>query len=277
MTISANVNNTAPAGQPYFENVGVVNGATGIYLGNGWVLTANHVANDLPGSASFGGTSYGTELGSFRHLTSPDLSAFTDIVLFRLATFPGLASLTISSTTPTVGSPVMMVGNGVTQEAALTYWDRTVMPDENDDVWVETTLPLSNISGFKTTGTQEIRWGVNAVDGSGIPVNTGHGTVISYFTTFDTGALTEEGQAVAGDSGGASFSFVGGVWQLSGMIHAVGTLENQPGVPPSAVPGDQTAMADLSKYRSQILAIIPEPSTAALGLVGLGLLLRRRR
>ena len=61
------------------------------------------------------------------------------------------------------------------------------------------------------------------------------------------------------------------------MIHAVGTLDSQPGGSTSAVIGDATAMADLSKYRGQILAIVPEPAAAMFGLVGACLLLRRRR
>lgn len=281
VTLSGNVNNTAPIGQPYFGNVGSVGSATAIYLDDGWVLTASHVAGSLPAAATFGGTSYGTEPGSFHQLTnppqSPALTTFTDIVLFQLATSPALPALTISSATPTVGSGVMMIGNGRTQAAARTYWDRTVIPGDNNDVWVETTPPSSNISGYKTNGTQEVRWGDNNVAGNGEIVNTGYGDVISYYTSFDAGALAEEGQAVVGDSGGASFSLVGGVWQLSGMMHAVGTLDSQPGGSTTAVLGDITAMADLSQYRGQILAIVPEPSASLLGLGGVCLLLRRRR
>mgnify|MGYP000046403058 CR=1 FL=1 len=64
---SGGVNNTAPAGQPYFANVG----PGGIYLGDGWVLTAAHVAGSLPATASFGGLSYATEPGSFGHRALP--------------------------------------------------------------------------------------------------------------------------------------------------------------------------------------------------------------
>jgi hypothetical protein len=281
VTISGNVNNTAPVGQPYFGNVGSVNGATAIYLGDGWVLTASHVAGSVPGSAVFGGTSYGTEPGSFHQLTNPvqmpTLTPFADIVLFQLATSPALPDLAISAVTPTVGSQVMMIGDGRTQAAALTYWDHTVVAGENNDVWVETVPPLSNVSGYQTNDAQELRWGKNAVAGNGLTLNSGYGDVLSYYSTYDTAGLTEEGQAVAGDSGGASFSLVGGVWQLSGMIHAVGTLDSQPGGSSSAIIGDATAMADLSKYRGQILAIVPEPAAAMLGLVGACLLLRRRR
>ena len=35
LTISGDTNNTAPVGPPYFANIGTVNGASGIYLGDG--------------------------------------------------------------------------------------------------------------------------------------------------------------------------------------------------------------------------------------------------
>jgi hypothetical protein len=63
VTVSGGQNSTAPPGQPYFNNVGVLGGASAIYLGNGWVMSANHVPGSLPGSVSFGGISYTTQAG----------------------------------------------------------------------------------------------------------------------------------------------------------------------------------------------------------------------
>lgn len=280
---SGGPNNTAPSGQPYFNNIGTLNGASAIYLDNGWVLTANHVASSLPASVKFGGIDYTTEAGSFNRLTNSDPldSTYTDMVLFRLSAPPALTSLSIASSTPTVGSPVMMIGNGRTQESTPTYWNRTVNPGSNNDAWVQTTLPLSNISGFKTNPTNEIRWGVNDVAANNVDINVGSLLapidVISFLTQFDQSAYLNEAQAVSGDSGGGAFSFNGSSWELSGMMYAVSTYETQPGGSTTAVYGSQTAISDLSYYRSQILTIIPEPSSLVFALCGGVVLCRRRR
>jgi hypothetical protein len=278
---SGGPNNTAPGGQPFFQNVGSIGSASAIYLGDGWVLSANHVAGSLPGSVNFGGVGYTTQAGSFHRLEnpvySPTLSLLTDIVVFRLSAPLALPGVTISNATPTVGSQVMMIGNGSTQVGPPTFWNRTVIPGDGNDTWVVTTEALSNIAGYQTTGAREIRWGENVVNDDNFTANAGHGDVISFSTQFDAVGLTHEAQGVPGDSGGAVFSFNGSSWELSGMMHAVSSYENQPGGVDTAVFGVETAIADLSYYRTQILTIIPEPSSALLTMLGGLVLFRRRR
>ena len=41
VTISGDVNNTAPPGQPFFPNVGNANGSSGIYLGDEVMIIGN--------------------------------------------------------------------------------------------------------------------------------------------------------------------------------------------------------------------------------------------
>lgn len=285
VVISGDANTTAPSGQPYFNNVGVVNGASGIYLGNGWVLSANHVAPTRPATATFGGTSYATEEGTFHRITNPmgsGLSTFTDIVLFRLGTYPGLPSLTIASSTPTVATDVMMIGNGRTQEASPSFWQRVVNPGLTDDTWTPLTYPYTgyNAAGFKTTATRTIRWGENNVSTINQTDDYGHGDLRYFTTTFNSGAKTQEAQGVAGDSGGGVFSTTDGgiTWTISGMMASVLLFENQPGGNQTAVLGNGTAIADLSFYRSEILAVIPEPSGMLMSLVtSCCLIVRRRR
>ncbi len=274
---SGGPNNTAPGGQPFFSNVGSLGSASAVYLSDGWVMTANHVASSLPASVSFGGIPYTTVPGSFQRLgNDAPLTTFTDIVLFRLNAPPPLPAVSLSAATPTVGSQVMMVGNGRIQNSE-TYWNRTVIAGDGNDTWVETTEPLSNISGFQTTTSHELRWGENVVNDDNFVVNIGQGDVVSFSTQFDNTGLTQEAQAVSGDSGGAVFSFNGSSWELSGMMYAVSEYETQPGGADSAVFGVQTAIADLSYYRGRILNIIPEPSCLMFSLIGAAGIFRRRR
>ena len=284
VVLSGASNTTAPSGQPYFNNMGVVGDATGIYLGDRWVLSANHVAPSLPATVNFGGTDYATAAGSFQRIKNPGdsgLSTFTDIVLFRLVADPGLPTLNIAAGSPTVGTDVMMIGRGRTQEASPAYWQRTENPGPDDDIWTELAYPDPNINatGFKTTEIRTIRWGENNVAENGLTVDYGHGDVRFFTTTFDSGAKTHEAQGVAGDSGGGVFSTTDGgiTWTLSGMMVAVSTYENQPSGSYTAVLGNETAMADLGYYRSEILQLIPEPCSALLGVIGCGAIVMRRR
>jgi len=278
---SGGPNNTAPVGQPYFNNIGTLNGASAIYLADGWVLTANHVSSSLPASVNFGGTNYNTQAGSFHRLMNGyGLSTFTDIVLFRLSAPLALPGVSIASATPTIASGVMMIGNGRTQQSTPTYWNRTVLPGGDDDTWVETSEGASNISGFRTTTTKEVRWGENVVENNNFPVNVGtlvapvH--IVSFLTQFNSG-ISQEAQAVVGDSGGGVFSYNSGSWSLSGMMSVVSTYETQPGGSETAIYGSETYIADLSFYRSQILTIIPEPSSSVFVLLGASALVLRRR
>jgi hypothetical protein len=70
-------------------------------------------------------------------------------------------------------------------------------------------------------------------------------------------------QLTPGDSGGGVFRQVGGVWQLTGINIAEGIFENQNPFT-SAVFGNTSYMADLSVYRSEIMTLVPEPSSLAL-------------
>lgn len=287
VTLSGGTNNLAPANQPYFNNIGVTGAGSSVYLGNRWVMTAGHVAGSLPASASFGGTSYSTVPGSYQRLTNngqAGLSSLTDIALFRLVSDPNLPWLDIAPSTPNPGDNVMMIGNGRTQSSSPSYWIQTVNPGTSDDVWTEvTSSDPYNAAGFKTSSTKEIRWALNRIESTNTNVDTsGNNTrsVISFTTLFGgASTFTEEGQAVAGDSGGAVFTYLGSNnWTLSGMMHAVASYENQPD--DTALLGQQTIAADLSFYRSQIVAIsgIPEATPSSLFLIAMGgILLRRKR
>ena len=277
---SGGPNNTAPGGQPYFGNVGVLNGASAIYLSNQWVMTASHVAGSLPASVSFGGTSYATQAGSWQRLTnSGPLSAFADIVLFRLASSPGLPTLSLISSAPAVGNAVMMIGNGRVQAAGLTYWDVTPVAGPNNDVWTEVT-PLATFDriGFKTTASHEVRWGSNNVATANVIVNAGAGDTRSFSTIYNPTGTSNEAQGVLGDSGGAVLFNSGAGWRLAGMMHTIDIFDGQPS-PTTAVDGNSTYHANLSLYALQInsiIATVPEPSSYLLAGVAILLCTTRR-
>lgn len=288
VNISGNINNTAPSvvapSFGYFGNVGEVNGSgSGIYLGNGWVLTANHVAGSLPATATFGGVAYATQPGTWQQILNPTgmgLTTYTDMVVFQLAAPLALPTVNLSSISPPTNDTMIMVGNGRVQEASPTYWNQTVVAGPNNDIWTETTPSLANHAGYKTIlpETHEVRWGLNDVASASVATVNAGGTDVRYFTSsFDNAAYADEAQAVNGDSGGGAFVYNGSSWELAGMMFTVSTYDNQPGGALTAILGQQTAMEDIATYRDQIYAAIPEPSAAVLPLLGFVGLIRRRR
>lgn len=276
-------NTTAPVDDPGFANVGVLNGASAIYLGNRWVLTASHVG---AGNVVLGSNTY-TVSGPVTQLTNEGTSgmtANTDMVLFQINTDPGLPALTISAGSPSAGQSLVMIGNGANRNAARNYYSVAQGPNPGDDIWTALGGPGPGlVPTFEGSGGSAVRWGTNNVEGVNINANAGFGTVRSFNTLFNDDPVLRpnEAQGVLGDSGSPVFRKNGATWELLGLTHAVGSVsgyDNIPGFPATSLPGESTTfIADLSFYRNQILSIIPEPGSAALAaLAALGLLRRRR-
>lgn len=171
-----------------WDYVGSVGGASGVYLGNGWVLTAVHVG---AGDFTLDGVTYGLVAGSPTAITNANGSA-ADLVLFQIAAPPNLPSLAISSAAPaklslnSAGDHVVLIGFG---------------------------------GGAKS-------WGRNMVTASDESISPqGSDTVTVDFGT-KYGAVRfvdNQAKAVVGDSGGAGFIYDAstGTWKLAGMIQAV--------------------------------------------------------
>lgn len=263
-----------------FNNVGSRGaGGSGVYLGpdtsgnhpgDGWVLTAAHVG---AGPIFFGGNLFSDVAGSAIRLHDPNTNLLTDLVVYRIASAPVLPALTIATSTPGVGTSVVMAGNGVNRDPNLTqYLDA-------GGAWTE--VPSGgNRAGYKWASGNSIRWGNNVTENASLvgdpsgpttTVNIGFGDVRALLTQFNN--LANEGQVASGDSGGALFDSTG---TLVGMLDARGTLNNQPAN--TAIFGDVTFAADLSYYRPQIVAaMVPEPTGALLLVAACGVMACRRR
>ncbi|MDP0490834.1 MAG: serine protease [Verrucomicrobiota bacterium JB023] len=246
---SAGDHSSDPGTGAPWDNVLNVVGTQGsaVYLGGGWVLTANHVFDDNPSatssSVSYSGDEYQAdpsyifELDNPFTITSTGGTANPDLRLYRLEYDLGLPSIDIGNAT--VGEDVTMIGFG----------------------------------GGKS-------WGNNEITATGINLAVNGRDTALFFTTYDS-EIAGEAQGRIGDSGGATYFEVtvgpNQGWYLGGIMVAVGNVGDIPG----------TFHADLSAYESQISSIIatngnapaiPEPSIAVLtGIFALSAGSRRRR
>jgi hypothetical protein len=164
-----------------WDYVGQVNGASGVYLGNGWVLTAGHVGvHDF----SLNGTSYAVISGTAHTFTTTNGSTTgtADLSLFQVSNPPNLAALTLGSTAPGIfTSKTVMIGYGGGQGES---WGYNTVTANNDAI---------SVSGF---------YSITFVTAYGFPASN-----VSH--------------VVGGDSGGAAFINVNGNWQLAGILEAL--------------------------------------------------------
>jgi hypothetical protein len=291
--------------QAGFANVGTssTNNASVVYLGNGWAISAGHVTiSSGVGPVRFGGVPYTVDDSSVTDLHNAD-NTLSDLKVFRINGDPGLPSISPSLISTGVPSGrQIMIGNGLrlseNQSGGIDQLFWTVDDAVSPWQWTPGAAPAvvgpDDYSGYgvNSAASHVIRWGENEVTDRNVVAQTGLDNsnnpliVHGYTTTFDNldyiGAnpLASEAQASSGDSGGAVFQFSDGVWKLSGIMVAVNeTLSGQPG--DTVLFGDQTLIADLSYYRDQIVAIVPEPSGVVLAAAGLATLaacrMRRNR
>jgi hypothetical protein len=243
------------------RHVGSLNGGTGTHIGDGWILTANHVG---AGDISLEGTYYTYIPGSeIRLETSP--GEYADLLMFRVYPKPNLPALAIRSAPPAVGDPVLMVGDGRNRGDAITHdpFGPGIDPPE--------------LSGWDWMPTSSLRWGLNTAEVvHPIPIQ---GTTV-FKTDFDeVDAILFESQAATGDSGGGVFTYdpLRNV-ELAGIMIGITIEFGQD--PTSTLYTNETVIASLDVYRDQISQNIinaPEPSGGLIVGVGMLSLLARTR
>ena len=313
---TANNGQTSATGTtaPY-ANVGLRanGGATVVYLGNDWALTANHaivnpvgtVINDGqygnitvsntptstitdPGNNLIAIDNYVT-LGGTPITVDQSVQVLntdgtpTDMKLLHLTSDPGLPAVQIAASAPVNNQPVTMIGAGMDLGTLQSY-----------------TFNSLNYSGYNLNGGEGVpRWGTNAIDAfsvttsltplgetftvNNVPLAASEYTFTTSFKSTPSSS-DQEAQVTLGDSGGGVFEQLGGIWYLVGLIDGFNNVpSNTPSIydnnvwasgTPSNYSGEESVMADVAKYQSTIAATIaPEPSGLVLGGVGAALAL----
>jgi hypothetical protein len=263
-----------------FASVGTVHNsiagipASGVYLGDSWVISAFHnVSNGgagfLFGPIVFGGLAYSADPTTATRLHNPD-NSLADLAIFRLTSEPTALSASLSGTTPLVQTDVRMMGNGQDRASSETSW--VVVGNS----WTEVGTSGGNRTGCKLVGTRALRWGTNEVETSAaLTPDFGFGKVVAFTLDFDREA--GEGMATGGDSGGGVFVKNGTEWTLAGIMIATTGFAGQP--LGTVVYDNVVYAANIATYKAEIqatVASVPEPASLALLLSGVFVLARRR-
>lgn len=238
-----------------------------VYLGNNWVITANHVgANDLNFGGSVGLRTMDTSVAPIRLRNSA--GSFTDLILFRITNASGLTAIPIAPSLPVINQQVFMIGTGSVRDGSALQ---------------SIAITGGSVQGYYTNNARQKLWGVNTVMPS-FPGKTtmtdtydiGQGPVFSWAVEF--GTATNEAQGIDGDSGGGVFDASG---NLLGIMNAVDRYDGQP--TNASLLGTRTYIQSLVPWRQQILRItgspqaIPEPAALSVLAPAMMLLARRRR
>ncbi|MFI4861719.1 MAG: PEP-CTERM sorting domain-containing protein [Phycisphaerales bacterium JB063] len=230
---------TAPVGfEDAWNRVGSLGGGSGVYLGNGYVLSARHVGGG--NNFSIDGVNHERIAGTSITLTNPEglgLSTQADLWINRYAipdTSPlvGLGVIEIRDTPlETAGGGGIIIGEGLGQ----------------------TTQSPVNVGGSRTGyiwgGSEVRRWGDIGITGAAEEIQAGGRDVVGA-VSFSFQEIAGRGAAAAGDSGGGLFYMDNGTLVLAGITHAV-TLFNDQNEDTTAF-GNRTLFSDLSVYLDQI-------------------------
>jgi hypothetical protein len=284
-------NQTDPgSGVPWGSVAAVSNNSTtdplrsgsAIYLGDGYLLTANHVTLDATYSfVTFNGSDFlkidkdfksgGEKLG--KQVTTGTPGEVIDMVVFKLETIPvGVHPVNLLTTSSELVAPATLIGWGVGRDP------NEPMEDE--------------IVNWGAESTSAKRWGVSTIL-AGTLVAYGSYSYNALVTvaggtgpSFDPDGLGDsEASPTLLDSGSGLFQQIGGEWYLVGIT---GFVQQQGGSSTTTFGNDDTSgvgrgdrayYARISDYDDAILNLIPEPGSVFLAALGFAFLFacRRRR
>jgi hypothetical protein len=255
-------NTDPPPDDPGWSHVGHhLGGPSVIYLGNRWVLTADHVGASI---VFIQGRRFNPVAGSLvqlhRELTDVEESKSaetrqegseenseeprrSDLLLFRIDGDPGLPILPIAALTPKIGENALLIAGGSSRGPRVSLYSPG----------------LAIRDGFHWHQDDTMRWGSNLVDRGPTWVEHQDTNTRAFPLVFDRledrNSTPDEAAAGLGDSGGAVFTRANPIlpetgWVLSGLLFSVASDFSQP--PETTFYGNITWVADLSHYREEI-------------------------
>ena len=237
-----------------------------IHLGNGYMLTADHVANRS--HVSFDGT---IEYARDTSFAPVQVAPGVDMKVFRLNTTPSVSAVKLLDSSTELIAEATMVG-----------WGRGR----------DSTVPVNSATvSWGGDSTIDKRWGLNVpratllVDysfGGKDYEFAGLGTVLGSDSDTPAGLGANEGALTTYDSGSGLFQLISGEWSLIGVAVTVQTNGSSTFAGDSlddATRGDLNAYARVSTYHDAIVGIVPEARNFALlfGLLAAGVACARRR
>ncbi len=263
-TSNPSANEAAPSGNPIgWANVGwasfftpLGSPGTAVYVGNGYVLTANHTNSGyiiLGTDDPTGGTTYNTLAGTSTRLLNPNGSN-SELRLFRIND-PGLQRLYIYDKTITGNEQAMMIGTGLERGSGYKSYE------------FNSSHPGVDGHGYDWAATRDKTWANNKVNSVNLDyggINLGN-TIsgLSPFVAFDVlFDQNGDGQATGMDSGSALFIYDNddARWELAGIAVITGTYQNQPAQ--TSMLGQNTIYIDLTQYADQINPVTLQPGDA---------------
>ena len=243
-----------------------------VYLGNGYLLTANHVYV----GPNFDTNNYSRV--SFDNINSYIIDPFfgnygtqvapgVDMKVIKLTLDPsGVNAVTLMTAPDELIAPATLVGWGKGRDPAVP-------------------LASTNVTwGDDATATK--RWGLNEPKFAGSAPYDYLGAIAGASGPgFVPGGLGDAEASVAlYDSGSGLFQEINNVWYLIGITTSTddgGSTDFGVDSVESAERGDRDFFARISSYDEQITALVPEPSTASLlvisGVAAAAFALHRRR